>query len=90
MEETFSHNEHLKTLNEFKHDFGINVIGQFSRRKQAKKATTVIFKFPSSSANIHQVTRVPYQNRGRCKLCTIQKIDSCAFIRCDDCDLSLC
>ena len=63
---------------------------QETSRKRARSSSIVISRFPSDSSDIHQVTRVPYQDRGRCKLCTKQKIDSRTCTRCDDCNLFLC
>ena len=38
----------------------------------------------------HHATRVPFKERGRCKLCTKRKIDSRTCIRCNNCNLYLC
>ena len=90
MENKFLHGGRLKRLKAFKYDVVVYLIGQFSSRKRVKKVTTKLSKFPSSGADIHQVTRVPYQNRDKCNLCTKRKIDSRTCICFDVYDLFLC
>ena len=41
-------------------------------------------------SNIYQVTPVPYQYRGSCKLCIKRKIESRMCTGCDDYNLFLC
>ena len=90
MQDKFPHSARLKTLKDFKHDAVMDLIGEFSSRKQARSSSTVVSRFSSNGSDIHQVTRVSYQDRGRCKLCTKRKIDSRTCTRCDDCNLFLC
>ena len=44
----------------------------------------------SDGSDIYQVTRVPYQDRVKCKLCTKRKIDFRTCIFCNCCNLFLC
>ena len=90
MQDKFPHSACLKTLKNFKHDFVMDLIGKSSSRKRARSSSTVISRFPSDSSDIHQVTRVSYQDRVKCKLCTKRKIDSRTCTCCNDCNLFLC
>ena len=90
MQDKFPHSARLKTLKNFKHDVVMDLIGKFSSRKRARSSSTVVSRFPSAGSNIHQVTRVFYQDRVKCKFCTKQKIDSRTCTCCNDCNLFLC
>ena len=90
MQDKFSHSARLKTLKDFKHDVVMDLIGEFSSRKRARSSSTVVSRFPSDGSDIHQVTRVPYQDRDRCKLRTKRKIDSRTCTLSDYCNLFLC
>ena len=87
VQDKFPHKERSKTL---KHDVVMNLIGEFSSRKRARSSSTLVLRFFSDGSDILQVTQVPYQDRGRCKLCTKRKIDSRTCTRCDDCNLFFC
>ena len=80
MQDKFPPSARLKTLKDFKQNVVMNLIGEFSNRKQAKNSSTVVSRFPSDGSDIHQVTRVPYIYRSRCEFCTKRKIGT----RCDD------
>ena len=90
MQDKFPHSACLKTLKNFKHDVVMDLIGKFSSRKRARSSSTVVSRFPSDGSDIHQVTRVSYQDRVKCKLCTKRKIDSRTCTCCNDCNLFLC
>ena len=90
MQDKFPHSARLKTLKNFKHDVIIDLIGKFSSRKRARSSSTVVSRFPSDGSDIHQFTRVPYQDRVKCTLCTKQKIDSRTCTCCNDRNLFLC
>ena len=90
MQDKFPYSARLKTLKNFKHDVVMDLIGKFSSRKRARSSSTEVSRFSSDGSDIHQVTPVPYQDRGKCKLCTKRKIDSRMCTRCDDCNLFLC
>ena len=65
----------------------MDLIGEFSSRKRASSSSIEVSRFPSDGFDIYQVTRVSYQDRGRCKLYTKPKIDSRTCTRCNDCNL---
>ena len=91
MQDKFPYSARLKTLKNFKHDVVIDLIEKFSSRKRARSSSTrSSSRFASDGSDIHQVTPVPYQDCGKCKLCTKRKIDSRMCTRCDDCNLFLC
>ena len=90
MQDKFPHSARIETLKNFKHDVVMNLIGKFSSRKRARSSSTVVSRFSSDGSDIHQVTRVSYQDRAKCKLCTKQKIDSRTCTFCNCCNLFLC
>ena len=68
---------------------GKNVVMQLSRSLIGTKVR-LYFKISLSGSDIYQVTRVPYHDRVKCKLCTKRKIDSRTCTCCNDCNLFLC
>ena len=90
MQDKFPHSARIKALKNFKHDVVMNLIGKFSSRKRARSSSTVVSRFSSDGSNIHQIIRVSYQDRAKCKLCTKQKIDSRTCTFCNCCNLFLC
>ena len=89
MQDKFPHSARMQTLKNFKHDVVMNLIGKFSSRNRAKSSSTAVSRFPSGGSDIHQVTRVSYQDRVKCQLCTKQKIDSRTCTFCNCCNLFL-
>ena len=90
MQDKFPHRARLKTLKNFKHDVVMDLIGKFLSRKRAKSSLIVVSRFHSNGSDIHQVTRVPYQDQVKCKLYTKREIDSRTCTCCNDCNLCLC
>ena len=86
--ENFPHSRRLKTPKGFTHSVVMDLIGSFSCRKQLKKFSSL--RLPMQNSGEHHITRVSFEERGRCKLCTKRKIDSRTCIRCNSCNLYLC